>query len=117
MVPEDEQMTTRIRKGFKGVASMAAAGLLAVLSMTTATEASAGARDTAAWLGRMTVTAPVVRSVAKAAIANLGSMTVTATRVSTVARATSATTPSTGASSTGETEGSRAKSPRAVLVQ
>ncbi len=107
-------MTTRIRKGFKGVASMAAAGLLAVLSVTAAAQASAGARDTAAWLGRMTVTAPVVRTVAKAAIANLGSMTVTAPRISTVARATSATAPS---ASTGETEASRAKSPRSVLVQ
>ncbi len=111
-VPEDEQMTTRIRNGFKGVASMAAAGLLAVLSMTTATQASAGARDTAAWLGRMTVTAPVVRTVAKAAIANLGSMTVTAPRMSTLARATTA-----DEASAGETESSRAKAPRAVLVQ
>lgn len=108
-------MTTRIRKGFKGVATTAAAGLLAVLSMTTATQASAGARDTAAWLGQMEVTATVSRAVAKQAktvIANLGSMTVTATRVSTVAKAHRPETISTG-----ESESTRTKSPRAVLVQ
>lgn len=107
-------MTTRIRRGFKGV-SVVAAGLLAVLSMTTATQASAGARDTAAWLGQMEVTATVTKVVKRQAhnmIADLGSMTVTATRVSTVASASTA-----DAASTGETETTRAKSPRAVLVQ
>jgi len=108
-------MTTRIRNGFKGVASTAAAGLLAVLSMTAATtQASAGTIETAAWLGQIEVTAPVTRLVikqARAVVANLGSMTVTATRLSTVADI------SKPAASAGETENSRNRSPRAVLVQ
>ncbi len=121
-------MTTRIRSnGFKGVASVAAAGLLAVLSMTTgATQASAGTADAATWLGSIEVTAPVTRHVAKVAkdaiadlgsmtvtavTTNLGAMTVTATRIPTVA-SRAATAPSTG-----ETDNARARSPRAVLVQ
>ena len=121
-------MTTRIRSnGFKGVASVAAAGLLTVLSMTAgATPASAGTIQAAAWLGSMEVTAPVTRAVAKAAkdaiadlgsmtvtavTTNLGAMTVTATRIPTVA-SRAATAPSAG-----ETDSPRTRAPRAVLVQ
>jgi hypothetical protein len=121
-------MTTRIRSnGFKSVASVAAAGLLAVLSMTAgATQASAGTIEAAAWLGQIEVTAPVTRFVANkardavadlgsmtvtAVTTNLGAMTVTATRIPTVASRAAA------APSTGETDNARARSPRAVLVQ
>ena len=121
-------MTTRIRSnGSKGVASVAAAGLLAVLSMTAgATNASAGTAEAAAWLGQMEVTAPVTRYVASkakeaiadlgsmtvtAVTANLGAMTVTATRIPTVASRAAA------APSAGETDSARNRTPRAVLVQ
>lgn len=118
-------MTTRIRKGFKGVAALAATGLLTVLGMTSANATGLQA----AWLGQMQVTAPVTR-LAKAAIANLGAMTVTATRQATdvvanlgsmtvTAKATDAhfADRAKPAASTGESDDSRTRAPRAVLVQ
>jgi hypothetical protein len=118
-------MTTRIRKGFKGVASIAAAGLLTVVGMTSANATGLQAP----WLGQMQVTAPVVQA-AKAAIANLGAMTVTATRQATntvanlgsmtvTAKATDARVVqrSKPVTSTGESDDARARAPRAVLVQ
>lgn len=123
-------MTTHIRNGFKGVASIAAAGLLSVLGMTSA---NATGLQTAAWLGQMEVTAPVARPVAHgvtAAVANLGAMTVTATRqVTNVANLGSMTVTAKAtrnprvaeepkpAASAGESEVQRARPPRAVLVQ
>ena len=113
-------MTTRIRSnGSKGVASVAAAGLLAVLSMTAgATTASAGTAEAAAWLGQMVVSARALPTIADlgsmtvtAVTANLGAMTVTATRIPTVASRAAA------APSAGETDSARSRAPRAVLVQ
>lgn len=118
-------MTTRFRNGFKGVASLAATSLLSVLGMTSA---NATGLQTAAWLGQIEVTAPVMRL---AAIADLGAMTVTAIRQATPTVADlghmTVTAPATRQSrvadhpkpvdSTGESDEQRARSPRAVLVQ
>lgn len=120
-------MTTRNRNGFKGVASIAAAGLLSVLGMTSA---NATGLQTAAWLGQVEVTALAAPG-ARVAVANLGAMTVTATRQVTdsVANLGSMTVTakampdarvsehSKPADSTGESDEQRPRPPRAVLVQ
>jgi hypothetical protein len=138
-VPEDEQMVTRSK--FKGFASVAASGLLVMLS---GTAANASALEAAAWLGHIEVTAPVVHRVAdqSTAIADLGSMVVTATRtaVANLGAMTVSASPTTAianlgamtvtavserafanraapAASAGEAASQRTRPSRAVLVQ
>lgn len=125
------------RSKFKGFASVAASGLLVMLS---GTAANASALEAAAWLGHIEVTAPVVH---RTTIANLGSMVVTATRTTAVANLgamTVSASPTTAianlgamtvtavserafagrgapAASAGEAASQRTRPSRAVLVQ
>lgn len=117
--PEDEEMTTQIRRQVSGAARVAAVGLLSLGAVAAfAQNARTVAQPSPALIGQIEVTARALHVAASAeralpaieSIPVIGHMTVTATRLPSFAQQNKQP------DSAGETP-ARNRSPRAVLVQ